>query len=104
MAAMALVLALSGSFVMLAVASSVVRMLGYMICIASLPAVRRKADNETRKQAYRLKGGYTIPIAAFAICVWLTLQSNAQSWKVVSILLLIGWALYVLQKYLQPKS
>lgn len=104
MAAMALVLALSGSFVMLAVASSVVRMLGYMICIASLPAVRRKADNETRKQAYRLKGGYKIPIAAFAICVWLTLQSNAQSWKVVSILLLIGWALYVLQKYLQPKS
>ena len=100
MAAMALVLALSGSFVMLAVASSVVRLLGFMICIASLPSVRRKADDTTRAQAFRLKGGNLIPIAAFIICVWLTFQSTAESWKVVSILLLVGWLLYALEKWL----
>ncbi|MGI9308864.1 MAG: APC family permease, partial [Gammaproteobacteria bacterium] len=94
MGAMALVLALSGSFVILAVASSVVRLLGFMICIASLPAVRRNADEETRSNAFRLKGGYAIPIAGFVVCVWLTMQSKADSWIVVSILLIIGWLLY----------
>jgi len=98
MAGMALILALSGSFVKLAVASSVVRLLSYIISIASLPAVRRKADEETRKNAYRLKGGYTIPIVGLAICCWLLAQSRAESWKVVSILLAIGGALYALEK------
>jgi len=99
MAGMALILALSGSFVKLAVASSVVRLLSYIISIASLPAVRRKADEETRKNAYRLKGGYTIPIVGLAICCWLLAQSRAESWKVVSILLAIGGALYALEKW-----
>jgi len=98
MAGMALILALSGSFVKLAVASSVVRLLSYIISIASLPAVRRKANEETRKNAYRLKGGYTIPIVGLAICCWLLAQSRAESWKVVSILLAIGGALYALEK------
>ncbi|MBT8115613.1 MAG: APC family permease [Arenicella sp.] len=104
MAAMALVLALSGSFVILAVASSVVRLLGFMICIAALPAVRRNADQETHARAYRLKGGYTIPIVAFLICVWLTMQSKADSWIVVSTLLIIGWLLYLLEKYVQSRG
>ena len=103
MAAMALVLALSGSFVFLAVASSVVRLLGFMICIAALPAVRRQADEETRARAYRLKGGYAIPIIGFLVCVWLTLQSKAESWVVVSGLLVIGWLLYFVEKHLQAK-
>lgn len=99
MAGMALILALSGSFVKLAVASSVVRLLSYIISIASLPAVRRKADEETRKNAYRLKGGYTIPIVGLAICCWLLAQSRAESWKVVSILLAIGGLMYTAEKW-----
>ena len=77
MGGMALVLALTGSFVKLAIASSVARLLGYIICIASLPAIRRNASDEVRKKAYRLKGGYSIPIIALAICVWLLMQSKA---------------------------
>jgi amino acid transporter len=99
MAGMALVLALSGSFVKLAVASSLVRLLSYIVSIASLPAVRRKADEETRRNAYRLKGGYTIPIIGLAICSWLLAQSRAESWKVVSILLAIGGAMYAAEKW-----
>ena len=99
MAGMVLVLALSGSFVKLAVASSLVRLLSYIISIASLPAIRRKADEETRRNAYRLKGGYTIPIVGLAICSWLLAQSKAESWIVVSILLAVGGALYTLEKW-----
>lgn len=98
MAAMALFLALTGSFVQLAVASSVSRLLGYLICIASLPIIRRNADEETRRQAYRLKGGYTIPLIGLLICIWLLMQSKAESWTAVSILIAIGLVLYALEK------
>lgn len=94
MGGMALVLALTGSFVKLAVASSVTRLLGYIICIASLPAIRRNASDETRKNAYRLKGGYSIPIVGLLICVWLLMQSKAESWIAVSTLIAIGMFLF----------
>ncbi|MBT8101993.1 MAG: APC family permease [Gammaproteobacteria bacterium] len=94
MGGMALVLALTGSFVKLAVASSVARLLGYIICIASLPAIRRNASVETRAQAYRLKGGYAIPVLGLAICIWLLMQSKAESWIAVSILIAIGIFFY----------
>lgn len=94
MGAMALVLALTGSFVKLAVASSVARLLGYLICIASLPAIRRNASAEARDKAYRLKGGYTIPVIGFVICIWLLMQSKTESWIAVSILIAIGAVLY----------
>jgi amino acid transporter len=94
MCGMALVLALTGSFVKLAIASSVTRLLGYIICIASLPAIRRNASDETRKNAYRLKGGYSIPIVGLLICVWLLMQSKAESWIAVSILIAIGMVFF----------
>lgn len=94
MGGMALVLALTGSFVQLAVASSVARLLGYVICIASLPVIRRNADESTRAKAYRLKGGYTIPLLGLIICLWLLMQSKAESWSAVSILIAIGMVLY----------
>lgn len=94
MGGMALVLALTGSFVALAIASSVARLLGYLICIASLPAIRRNASAEVRQNAYRLKGGYTIPVIGFAVCIWLLMQSKTESWIAVSILIAIGAVLY----------
>ena len=68
MGGMALTLALTGSFVKLAIASSVVRLLGYIVCIAALPTIRRNADEAARQKAYRLKGGYTVPIIGIGIC------------------------------------
>lgn len=103
MAGMALVLALTGSFVKLAIASSVVRLLGYVICIASLPAARRNADVETRRQAFRLKGGYLVPAIALLICFWLLAQSKQESWIAVAILLGIGWLFYGIESWTKYK-
>jgi amino acid transporter len=97
MGGMALILALTGSFVKLAIASSVVRLLGYIVCIAALPTIRRKADEAARQKAYRLKGGYTVPIIGLGICFWLLAQSSAESWIAVSILLTIGWVFYAIE-------
>ncbi len=104
MGVMALTLGLTGSFVKLAVASSVVRLLGYIICIASLPAIRRQADAESRRKAYRLKGGYTIPVLALVVCFWLLAQSKSESWIAVSILLAIGWVFYAIEILTKSRS
>lgn len=97
MGGMALTLALTGSFVKLAIASSVVRLLGYIVCIAALPTIRRNADEAARRKAFRLKGGYTVPIIGLGICFWLLAQSRAESWIAVSILLAIGWVFYAIE-------
>ena len=99
MGAMALVLGLSSNFVDLAIGSSVVRLLGYIICIASLPVIRSKATPEARESAWRLPGGFTIPVVALVICFWLVAQSKGEDWVKVSILLVIGMALYLVEKW-----
>ena len=104
MGAMALTLALTGSFVKLAIASSVVRLLGYIVCIASLPAIRRNADKEARERAFRLKGGYTVPVVALLICAWLLAQSKSESWIAVSILLSLGWLFYAIEKWSEARK
>ena len=104
MGSMALMLALTGSFVKLALASSVVRLLGYIICIASLPSIRRNADAAARQKAFRLKGGYTIPVIALGVCFWLLLQSKQESWIAVLILLGIGWTFYVIENWSQSRQ
>jgi APA family basic amino acid/polyamine antiporter len=99
MGAMALVLGLSSNFVDLAIGSSVVRLLGYIVCIAALPVIRNNATPEAREQSWRLPGGYAIPVVALGVCVWLVAQSKGEDWMKVSILLAIGMALYLVEKW-----
>ena len=104
MGAMALTLALSSNFVSLAVGSAVVRLIGFVICIAALPRIRRDADAETREKAYRLPGDLLIPGIAMLVCVWLVMQSQLQDWLRVSVLLAIGLALYAAANYRQRRQ
>jgi amino acid transporter len=99
MGGLALAFALTSNFVELAVASSLSRLLAYILSIASLPIIRRQADPETRVQAYHIKGGYTVPIIGLAICIWLTSHASAQDWKTIGFLLAIGFALYAVERH-----
>lgn len=99
MGAMALVLGLSSNFVSLAIGSSVVRLLGYIVCIAALPRIRRNAATETGREAFRLPGGYTIPLVAMGVCLWLVVQSEPADWLRVSVLLAVGLGLYAAANY-----
>lgn len=99
MGGMALVLALSSNFVDLAIGSSVVRLLGYIVCIAALPTIRRKAMDRDHAGGWRLRGGYAIPVVALGICLWLVAQSRGDDWVKVSVLLGIGMLLYALEKW-----
>ena len=98
MGGLALVMALTGSFVELAVASSLSRMLSYILSIASLPIIRNRASDAMKARAYRIRGGYIVPLIGLAICVWLTAQATAENWRTVGILLAIGFVLYAVER------
>lgn len=94
--ALGLVFALTGSFAYLAAASSLMRLIGYVLCISALPAIRQKATEEEKAGAYRLKGGYTIPGFALILCLWIGAQSSLLSWQVTGGLVALGIVLYAL--------
>ena len=89
-----LIFALTGSFAYLAAASSLMRLIAYVLCISALPAIRRKATAAEKADAYRLKGGYTIPAFALVLCIWIGAQSSLLSWQVTGGLVAAGLALY----------
>ncbi len=91
-------LALSGSFVRLAIASSLTRMLTYIVCIAALPVIKGKADYATIAKAFKVPGGYTIPFVALVLSLWLASHSSPASWRLVGIMLAVGLALYWLEQ------
>lgn len=91
--------ALSGSFLWLAAASSLTRLIVYVLCILALPVIRRKADAEASARAFRLKGGYLIPAIALVLSVWIATHSTLYSWQVTGTLLLVGLGLYGLARF-----
>ncbi len=94
LAVFSFLLAISGTFVFLAVASALSRMLAYSVCILALPIIRKKADPETRKNATTLPGGYLIPGIALVICLLAATQSTMNSWKYLIGFIVFGSLLY----------
>jgi amino acid transporter len=86
------VLALSGSFVWLAVASTLARLIVYGACIAALPAARRKAGLGTGPVTILAMSG------GLLVCLWAAAQSGPASWAMLGGLLLVGLLLYALAR------
>ncbi len=101
---LAVILGLTGSFVFLAVASSLTRLITFAVCILGLPLIRKKASEEDLSRAYRLKGGYAVPVIAIAICVWMGSHSSVDSWIYVAGLLAVGLLLYGVETRVLRKS
>ena len=93
-----MVVALSGSFVKLAIASSLTRLIVYSVSIAALPIIKKQADPEVVATAFKLWGGYTIPVLALGLCVWMASYSSIESWKFVGGLLVVGLVLFGIEK------
>jgi amino acid transporter len=91
-----LAFALTGTFEKLATASSLTRLISYVLCIGALPVIRNKATPEERAESYRLKGGYTIPLIALVMCLWIGAQSTVNAWEVTGGMLVVGLVLYAL--------
>jgi amino acid transporter len=93
---LALLLAVTGSFVWLAVLSVFARLLIYVACIAALPAARRGAPADP--EAFRLRGGWVVPGLALLACAGLASQVSGVSVLATLALLAVGSGLYALAR------
>ena len=91
---LSLVLALTGSFGQLAIASSLTRLITYVLCISALPIIHKQASDEDREHAYILKGGYTIPVIALLLSLWIAAQSGREEWLLTGGLFAVGLLLF----------
>ena len=89
-------LALSGGFVFLAVMSTVVRLMVYVMCIATLPVLHRKLG-EFEGQ-FRLVGGMAIPILALVLSLWLMTHASMKSWLATGVFMLLGSVMYLISR------
>ncbi len=94
MGGLGLLFALSGSFAFLATASSLMRLLTYILCISSLPRVRRAHDRDHGSAEFRLRGGLVVPLVALSLCLWITVQAQADAWLLTFLLWCAGLVLY----------
>jgi amino acid transporter len=92
----ALVLALSGSFVQLAMLSIVARLATYMGTAAAVPVLRRKFPRTD--STVRLPGGPLIPIAALALCIVFLLSATVWNLVAGAIALVVGLLLYAFRR------
>jgi amino acid transporter len=92
----ALVLALSGSFIWLAVMSTVVRLMVYAACILSLPGLQKSIEPVAGQ--FRLPGGFTIPAIALMLSLWLTTHASMESWLVTGAFAVLGSILYAMTR------
>lgn len=95
-AALAIVLALSGKFIWLAAMSTVVRLMVYVLCIATLPVLQRRLG-EFEGQ-FRLRGGMLVPVVALLISIWLMTHASLKSWLVTGIFMVLGSALFAVTR------
>lgn len=96
----AALLALSGGFVWLAAMSTVVRLLVYVGCIATLPVLHRKIGEFDGQ--FRLPGGMAIPVLALLPSLWLASHASLKSWLVTGGFMVIGALLFAITRRAAP--
>ncbi len=92
-AVLGLVLALSGSFVWLAVVSTLARLLSYILGVAALPVLERRIE-KTEGQ-FQLRGGYLVPVVALLLCLWLITFASLTTWLTTAAFFTLGTVLYL---------
>jgi basic amino acid/polyamine antiporter, APA family len=97
---MSLALALSGTFVQLAMLSVVARLATYMGTAAAVPVLRRRLGRQTR--GFRLPGGAVIPVAALVLT--LAFLASARWYNLVAgaAAMLVGVVIYYSRRHDVP--
>jgi len=94
--AIALPLALSGTFTGLAALSVVARLATYLGTAAAVPVLRRKLGS--RPGAFRLPGGPLVPIAAALLCVVFAASATGRDLVAGAVALAVGLAVWKLRR------
>lgn len=91
-------LAAFGSFIWLAAATVLSRLLMYGVSCAAIPFLRPRHASADK---FVLPGGYLVPFLGIAACVWLLLQVSLDSVLLTTALVLLGSVLYGIARYQQ---
>ncbi|CAM3690503.1 APC family permease [Rheinheimera salexigens] len=97
---LALCLTLYGSFLWLAAATVVSRLLLYGLTCAAVPVLRPKLAT---RDSFVLPLGYSIPLLGILACGWLALQVSLSSVIATTLFVLLGTALYFLARWQDRK-
>jgi amino acid transporter len=97
-----LALALTGSFIWLAIMSTLVRLLTYMICIVALPRLSRSGGGHENE--FRLPGKWLIPVIALLLCAWLITHASLAAWGLTAGFVLMGSLLFGWSKWSAAKA
>ncbi|HKE17588.1 MAG TPA: APC family permease [Kofleriaceae bacterium] len=98
--ALAVPLALSGSFAQIAALSVIARMASYIGTAAAVPVLRRKLPATAR--TVRLPGGPVIPIAALVVCLIFLSSATRRNLVAGAIALAVGAIIYVAHRGRSP--
>src|SRR5690606_17744565 len=88
-------LAVFGTFIWLAAATVLTRLLMYAISCAAIPRLRPRYGS---KERFVLPFGYVIPILGIAACGWLLLQVSLDSFLLTAAFVIAGTGLYWLAR------
>ena len=91
-------------FAELVVASSLTRLITYVLCIGALPIIHRRASEAVRAEVFRLPGGYAIPVIALGISLWIASHSGVDEWLLTGGLLGVGIALYGVARFARRRD
>ncbi|MFQ5648434.1 MAG: APC family permease [bacterium] len=92
LAALGLALAVSGTFVLLAIMSTLTRMLGYMVCLAAVPGIKKAfSRGGVIRPGWR---SFLIPGSGFLLCLWLAAYANLYAWLMTGAFVGLGFVLY----------
>lgn len=84
-------LAVSGSFVWLAVVSTLARLVVYSACLAALPSTERRAEGQAAIWIAAV-------IPGLLVCLWAASQSAWPAWRTLFLLLAAGLVLYAIAR------
>lgn len=91
-AVVGLALALSGSFIWLAVVSTLARLICYILSVAALPVLEKTL--QPSEYEFHLPGGYFIPVVALLLCIWLSSFASMTQWATTIGFFALGSVLY----------
>ncbi len=91
------IFALSGAFAVLAVASTVSRIVMYLLCAAALPALRRREVASGEGAGWTLLD-FAMPLLAMLACLWVGRQASMEAYAILALTIGAGTVLYFIAR------
>lgn len=92
---LACILAVTGSFVWLAVISTLARLIVYGLSIVALPKIRRRMRPPMTWSFGTMLKSYAVPLTGLGTCIFVIAQSSGDSWRMLFLFVVLGGVLYL---------